>query len=144
MKRAIAIGTVSFAAIVLASCNSASESRPTSSSATCVEFCTSLENLAANHCIRPDVHDCASILTDKVHMASKVDTAIESEELSDTVEYIHTKIQLISTLGSVLGTSKCYDKGAKLGNRSIECRATAKNIDDRFAELVKLVQQLPS
>lgn len=144
MKRAIAGAVIAFCTISLAACNSSSAAKPESRSATCAALCSDLESLATDNCTRPDVHNCAPLLTDKVRMADKVEASIENEELSDTVGYIHTKVQLIGTLGSKFGTSKCYDEGTNLGDRLFECRTTAKDMDDRFAELLDLVQQLPA
>lgn len=131
-------------AFSLAACSSGSDAKPVSKSATCEELCTDLGTLAAETCTRPEVHECAGTLTDKVLLSDKVETAVESEELSSTVGYIRTKVDLIGTLGERFGKNKCFTAGANSGDDLFECRTTAQDIDERFAELLELVQKLPA
>ena len=142
MKRILVGAAAVVMTFGIAACGS--EAQPASKSATCEELCADLEALASETCTRPDVDQCAATLTQKVLLSDKVETAVEKEELSDRVGYIRTKVSLIGKHGDKFGSSKCFTSGANRGDDLFECRTTAQDIDERFAELYDLVQKLPA
>ncbi|MFD6677542.1 hypothetical protein ACFWDA_24675 [Rhodococcus zopfii] len=110
----------------------------------CDDYCGELERLDDIRCTTSDVHTCASTLTEKVMLANSIDSALATEAMSDDLKRVHTKVDLISSPGERFGNNKCYEEGANQGDRLFRCREIAQDIDERFADLLEAVQELPA
>lgn len=142
--RRYALAFATIGALTLTGCGVAVQLGGDPKSQLCEEYCDELERLDEIRCTTSDVHTCASILTEKVMLAHSVNEALANEPMSDEVERVHAKVDLVSSPGERFGNNKCFEAGANVGDKLFRCRQIAQDLDERFAELVEQVRKLPA
>lgn len=107
----------------------------------CKEYCSAVADLNDQKCTEPTVHNCDTMILEKVALAQKVnDKTVSEATMSREVERIHSAAGSVNSVGSRWERSDCSEP--QDGDDLYKCRTIAADMDEEFDDLAQLLLKL--